>query len=223
MKSEYLLLLFFMLFTIIELVLTLFILIPIKDEYIGIQKVLLADNGRVDRNDYLYKLIKRLFDIVISFIVLIMMFPLLAFIALVMLLMRVHNPLVKNKYIGYHRNIVNVYKFNVCDTNGNYTKIGYFLWKSGLDLLPVFYSVLMGDITLIGLRKISICPSKDEQNLLSLYNYEKPGMLSVSKFIHIKDFTSNEIEILYLKSRDILFDLKLFHYMVRKALFISVK
>lgn len=223
MKSEYLLLLLFMLFTIIELVLTLFILIPIKDEYIGIQKVLLAANGNVGKNDYLYKFIKRLFDIVVSFVVLIMMFPLLVSIVLVMLLTGRHNPLVKNYYIGYRRNIVKVYKFNVCDKNGNYTKIGYFLWKSGLDLLPVFYSVLAGDITLIGLRKISIYPSKDEQNSLNSYNYEKPGLLSVSKFIHIKDLSSNEIEMLYLKSRDILFDLKLFHYMARKALFISVK
>ena len=223
MKSEYVILLIVMLLIIIELVFILCMLIPRKDEYIKIKEKLLNANGSIKSQGLLYRFVKRLFDITISFSALLFFLPFFLLALLLLKLNGVKSPLKIVNCIGFKNNVAKVYKFNVQYKNEKDISISKFLWKSGLDGLPIFYSVLKGDLTLIGLRKIPLDQKSCEHNLCFLYNYEKPGFLSVGKFIPIKGYSAQEVDVLYLKTRSILFDMKLLRYMLRKALLVSVK
>ncbi|MEK4698961.1 sugar transferase [Solibacillus sp. FSL R7-0668] len=114
----------------------------------------------------MYKSIKRLIDIIISFIALILLSPLFLLLIIIIKLDSKGPILFKQKRIGIHKSHFTILKFRTMriDTPKNtpthllkdpeqyLTKIGGFLRKTSLDELPQIWNIFVGQISLIGPR-----------------------------------------------------------------------
>jgi len=110
-------------------------------------------------------MIKRLFDILVSFCGLLFIFPLLIIISIIIKLTSKGPVFFRQKRVGLNMDIFKIFKFRtmkvnsdklglltVGDSDARITKIGYFLRKSKLDELPQLINVLIGDMSFVGPR-----------------------------------------------------------------------
>lgn len=149
-------------------------------------------------------LIKRLFDLLVSFIGIIILSPILIIIATSIKIDSRGKVLFLQKRVGQHGKIFNIYKFRTMVTDAEklgkqitvgkdkrITRIGSFLRKYKLDELPQLFNVLKGEMSFVG-------PRPEVPNYVRLYNEMEKKVLSVKP--GITDFASikyrNENEIL---------------------------
>jgi lipopolysaccharide/colanic/teichoic acid biosynthesis glycosyltransferase len=115
----------------------------------------------------MYPLIKRFFDIILSFFGLLVLAPLLIIIAILLVLDFKGTPFFTQKRPGKDEQIFQVLKFktmnNRTDEEGNLlpdtdrlTPLGVFVRKTSIDELPQLVNVLMGDMSLIGPRPLLV-------------------------------------------------------------------
>lgn len=130
---------------------------------------------------------KRIFDLIVSIILLLIFIIPILLISIVVLISMGSPILFKQKRPGLHGKPFYIYKFrtmtNETDEHGNLlpneqriTKLGKVLRKLSLDELPQLFNVLKGDISLVGPRPLLM-------EYLPLYNEEqarrhevKPGI-----------------------------------------------
>lgn len=123
------------------------------------------------------KLIKRLFDILFSLLVLIILSPVFLIVALLVRINLGSPILFKQERVGLNNKVFKMYKFRTMkdgkDKNGNLlpdsdrlTKFGKILRSTSLDELPEFINIIKGDMSLIGPRPLLI-------EYLPLYNNEQ--------------------------------------------------
>lgn len=119
-------------------------------------------------NRFLYKLVKRLFDIFFSFILILIL--LIPFFIIALLIKRESDGSVifKSKRVGKNGKIFNCYKFRTMKVEApkasptslfynadNYiTRIGLFLRKTSIDELPQLFNILKGEMTFISYRPL---------------------------------------------------------------------
>lgn len=119
------------------------------------------------RNSIYARYIKRGLDILISFTAIILLWPLLAFIAILVRFSMGKPVIFAQKRAGYMGKEFVIYKFRTmndkCDKNGKLlpdserlTKFGKFLRKTSLDELPQLLNILKGDISIIGPRPLLV-------------------------------------------------------------------
>jgi len=112
-------------------------------------------------------MIKRLFDVLLAVISLVMFLPI--FIVLtILILSKMGSPILfRQQRPGLNGGVFNMYKFrtmtNESDKGGNLlidksrlTKFGKFLRSTSLDELPGFWNVLKGDMSLVGPRPLLV-------------------------------------------------------------------
>ncbi|MBC8336297.1 MAG: sugar transferase [Anaerolineales bacterium] len=120
---------------------------------------------------------KRLFDLLVAFLALIIFSPVLLIIALLVRIYHGAPILFKQQRPGYKEVPFFIYKFrtmtNRVDAQGNLlpdakrlTRLGKFLRASSLDEVPEFLNVLRGDLSLVGPRPFLM-------EYLPLYNAEQ--------------------------------------------------
>lgn len=114
----------------------------------------------------MYLKVKRIMDVVLSFVALVVLLPL--FILLIILI-KLDSPgpiLFKQKRVGIHKTYFNILKFRTMridtpkDTPTHLlenpqqwiTKVGKFLRKTSLDELPQIINILKGDMSIVGPR-----------------------------------------------------------------------
>jgi undecaprenyl phosphate N,N'-diacetylbacillosamine 1-phosphate transferase len=111
-------------------------------------------------------LIKRIIDVFVSFLGLILLCPLMLIIAVVIKLTSKGSIFFCQERLGKDAIIFKLYKFRTMITNAvnmkaglsviendkRITPVGKFLRKTSLDELPQFFNVLKGDISLVGPR-----------------------------------------------------------------------
>lgn len=108
---------------------------------------------------------KRCFDLLISTLLLVLTAPLLALIALLVLVSMGRPVLFQQRRPGYKGRPFTIYKFrtmtNDRDAKGRLlsdeqriTRLGRFLRKYSLDELPQLFNVLRGDLSLVGPRPL---------------------------------------------------------------------
>ena len=111
------------------------------------------------------KVIKRVSDIVVSFLAIVVLFPLLAVVYLLVLILDGANPILAQRRIGKNGQEFLMYKFRSMkiDTpeipTGDFdnvieyiTPIGKVLRKTSIDELPQLVNILRGDMSFVGPR-----------------------------------------------------------------------
>ena len=139
------------------------------------------------------KIIKRLLDIIISFIMIVILSPIMLIVAIIIKITSPNGPvLFKQKRVGLRKNF-NFIKFRSMQPNaeklhqeyikkyGNMfklkndprvTRFGSFLRKTSLDELPQFFTVLKGDMSIVGPRP----PMPQEVELYSANEKKRLGV-----------------------------------------------
>lgn len=109
--------------------------------------------------------LKRVFDIFLAAIALVVLLPLMGIVAIFIYLMMGPPVLFRQKRTGYQGKLFTIIKFRTMsqyhDQQGRLlpdgerlTRLGIFLRRSSLDELPEFWNVLKGEMSLVGPRPL---------------------------------------------------------------------
>lgn len=113
------------------------------------------------------KVIKRIFDIISSFIAIIILSPFLLLFGILIKLDSKGPILFKQKRLGKNGKVFTIYKFRTMIVNAEHigdglsiksdkdpriTKVGGFFRKTSIDELPQLFNVFLGDMSLVGPR-----------------------------------------------------------------------
>lgn len=136
--------------------------------------------------------VKNLSDFILATIILILLSPVLLFVALAVKLTSRGPAIFKQRRYGLNGEEIVVYKFrsmtvsedgqNVVQAKKNdqrITKIGNFLRKSSLDELPQFFNVLQGRMSIVGPRPHAVAHNEQYRKLIKGYMLRhkvKPGI-----------------------------------------------
>jgi exopolysaccharide biosynthesis polyprenyl glycosylphosphotransferase len=196
---------------------------------------------------------KRIFDIIGSSLALLMLSPVFLAIAVAILIedgwpifFKQKRALVKGKgefYFYKFRSMVkdaekrqsDLYKQNQTtgglfhiDQDPRVTKIGKFIRKYSLDEIPQFINVLIGDMSLVGPRPLSLADLNnisDENSMGGLYQLRlnsKPGITGLWQISGRREVGFREMVLLdlyYIENKSILFDLEIMFETVPVVLF----
>ncbi len=173
----------------------------------------------------LYRLIKRLFDLLVSLIGLLVLSPLLLILALLVRVNLGSPVLFCQPRPGYKGRIFKLYKFrSMKDGTGTdeerMTKFGRLLRASSLDELPELFNVLKGEMSLVGPRPLLV-------QYLERYNAEqarrhdvRPGITGWAQ-VHGRNAISWEekfrLDVWYVDHQSLWLDLKILFMTVKKV------
>ncbi len=185
------------------------------------------------------KYIKRLLDIIISILTLPFIFIVTLFVAPAIYIEDRGNTFYKAKRRGLNGSIFQMYKFrsmkmdapdlrnkdNSTFNSSNdprVTKIGRVLRKTSIDELPQMFNVLLGDMSLIGPRPITIDKPIDEYDEKRRIRLTvKPGITGYVQAYYRQSISQEEkfeLDAEYAKNVSFLLDLKIFFKTIQTVL-----
>lgn len=146
----------------------------------------------------MYKITKRITDIIIAVIALGMLSPLLILSALILLLTGEHEVFFVQKRVGYKNKLFSIYKFASMLKNSprigtgeitlrndpRVTRFGRYLRMTKVNELPQIINVLKGDMSIVGPRPLMSVSFRQypEEIQQIIYNC-KPGMTGIGSLI----------------------------------------
>lgn len=146
---------------------------------------------------------KRVFDVIVSFCVLIVFFPIGLILALFISIESRGGVFYFQQRIGFKGNPFSLFKFRTMTKNADksgkltvgmkdarITRTGYFIRKYKLDEFPQFINVLIGQMSIVG-------PRPEVKEYVDLYNDEQRKILNVkpgiTDYASIEYFNENEL------------------------------
>ncbi len=175
---------------------------------------------------------KRLIDIVLSFLGLLLLSPVILIIVLILLVVNKGNPFFMQPRPGKNEVIFKLIKFKtmtnrrdidgelLCD-NERLTKVGNIIRRTSLDEIPQLINVLKGEMSLIGPRPLLV-------EYLPLYNEEqkkrhnvRPGITGwaqVNGRNAINWADKFKFDIYYVEQISFFLDLKIIFFTIKKVL-----
>ena len=174
----------------------------------------------------MYSIIKRLGDIFLSLIGVIILCPLFIIIAIAIKLDSEGPVIFKQKRFGRYKKSFYVLKFRTMKVESPkyvatrdlhnseqwITRVGSFLRKTSLDELPQLYNILVGDMSIVGPRPVAIneldvVEARDKYGA----NYVLPGLTGWAQ-INGRDNLSTDMKAkldgYYVKHRSLIMDIK---------------
>jgi putative colanic acid biosynthesis UDP-glucose lipid carrier transferase len=188
-------------------------------------------------------LLKRLSDIVLSSIILLLISPVLAAIAIGVKLSSPGPAIFKQKRNGLDGEEIIVYKFRSMRTTDNgpvvkqatkddprVTRFGAFIRKTSLDELPQFINVLQGRMSIVGPRPHAVAHNQMYRELIKAYMVRhkvKPGITGWAQVNGLRGETDTidkmrarvEYDLEYLRNWSIGLDLQIIARTVRLVVF----
>ena len=171
---------------------------------------------------------KRLFDLIISFLAIIALAPVMIIIAVIIKIQNQGSVIFKQKRVGKDNKDFMIYKFrsmyeyapevasnDLENPDAYITPIGKILRKTSLDELPQLFNILKGDMSLVGPRPVINDESEREllnrRTELGIYKLV-PGLTGWAQ-INGRDDMSVERKIFleqeYMNKKNLLFDFKI--------------
>jgi len=157
------------------------------------------------------KYIKRIIDIVISFIALIILSPIYLVISILIKIIDKGQIFYKQDRTGKEGNVFKIYKFRTMK-NGKVTKLGKFLRMTSLDEIPQFYNVLKGDMSIVGPRPWIPDYYENFNENQKKRTVVKPGLVGLAQVNgrrKINVFDKINYDIKYVKKVSLWLDLKI--------------
>lgn len=171
---------------------------------------------------------KRLLDLVLSFIALVICSPIMIIIAIAIKIDDGGKILYKQKRLTINAKEFYVYKFRsmvedaekggiklATDADPRITRVGKFLRKSRLDEIPQFFNILKGDMSLVG-------PRPERPELTEKYEKEMPefrfrlkvkaGLTGYAQVLGVYDTTPLDklkMDLMYIERHSIALDLRI--------------
>lgn len=177
---------------------------------------------------HLYLFLKRSFDIIVSLISILIVWPLLLIVCIVVRLESKGNPIYVQKRLGVNNHEFNIYKVrsmvNNAEANGakwaekndvRITKVGHFIRKTRLDEIPQLFNILKGDMTIVGPRPEREIFYKEFEKTIPNFRVRalvKPGLTGYAQVNGGYDITPKEkldLDLYYMKHRGIKMDFKI--------------
>ncbi len=165
-----------------------------------------------------YLILKRILDIVLSLIFIILTLPLML-IVLLITLFNLGLPLIDIRIPREGKNKQPFYMYKIrtriydADGNSHYNKLSKFIDNTGLNELPQLFNVLKGDMSLIGPRAF-ICGEKLPEGEISPKRYMvKPGIISLSQVYDGRKLSYKatlKCDIEYYDNLSLSFDIQIF-------------
>ena len=186
------------------------------------------------------KNVKRLMDITVSAVAIVILSPLLLLVSLLVKITSEGPVIYKQERVGLKGKLFNIYKFRTMEHNSEgdvpqlssvndkrITKVGHVLRKYRIDEIPQFFNVLKGDMSLVGPR-----PERPyyERQIIEKVPYFKvihkvrPGITSWGMVMYgYADTVDKMIErlkydIIYLENISVTVDVKILIYTIRTVL-----
>lgn len=179
-------------------------------------------------------IVKKLEDILLTIIIIVLFAPLMVLIALAIRLESPGPVIFRQKRYGYNNKVFNIYKFRSMTHNtapesttqqatkgdARVTRVGRFIRRTSLDELPQFFNVLSGSMSLVGPRPHAVDHNEEYAKIIDGYfarHRVKPGITGwaqVNGFRGITD-TVDKMEarvkhdVYYAENWSLFFDLEI--------------
>ena len=181
----------------------------------------------------LHRIMKKLFDLIFSLLVIVFIFPWL-FPILILLIKgtspgpvffvqvrsgRDNQPFRCYKFRTMHTD-TGGHKDQVSQNDSRVTRVGAFLRRSSMDELPQFFNVLKGDMSVVGPRPHMLLHTEQYSELINNYmvrNYAKPGITGwaqvngfrgeIKKYFDVKGRVDHDIW--YIENWSMFLDIKI--------------
>lgn len=180
-----------------------------------------------------YEFIKRAFDILASFVALLILSPLMIIITMLVFISDPGNPFFVQDRVGKNGKIFRIYKFRSMYKNAEQqrdelleqneadgptfkitddprvTKIGSFIRKTSIDELPQLINILKGEMSVVGPRPFI---PKEQKQLSDLRLLVKPGLSCYWQIGGKNSLTVDqqlELDLKYIRERSCWVDLKI--------------
>jgi Undecaprenyl-phosphate glucose phosphotransferase len=184
----------------------------------------------VPLDEFVNRVLKRMFDIVFSLVIIIATSPILIFTALGVKFSSPGPILFKQERVGLNRRTFNMYKFRsmkhmqesvsntqwTVENDPRRTKFGTFIRKTSLDELPQFFNVLKGDMSVVGPRPerpFFVEQFKEEVPKYMIKHLVRPGITGWAQVSGLRGDTSIkdriDHDIFYIENWTLLFDIKI--------------
>ena len=134
-----------------------------------------------------YVKLKRLFDIILSIILIILLFPFFIFLIILNFLLLKKNPLFIQSRSGINGKSIKIIKIKTLndnlnlDINARSYLFGKFLRKFKLDEFPQLINVLFGDMSIVGPRPLYLEYNKNYNNFQKQRLLVKPGITGLAQ------------------------------------------
>lgn len=178
----------------------------------------------------MYKYVKRIIDIILSSILLIIFSPLMIVIAIAIKLDSEGPVIFKQERTGKFGKIFQVWKFRTMSANNNvrdfskgdqHTKVGTFLRKTSLDELPQLFCILFGKMSFIGPRPW-IPEYYENMNESQKHRVDvTPGLTGLAQAMgrnNISIFQKINYDLEYIKNYSLFEDIKVMFLTVKTVL-----
>lgn len=204
--------------------------VPAKPYIDQIDDIPIINIRYVPLDDVYNKLVKRLMDIVLSLIAIVLVSPIMIF-SVIMIKLTSPGPIIfRQERVGMHRRNFMMYKFRSmkvqCDEeektqwttkdDPRKTKFGEFMRKTSIDELPQFFNVLKGDMSIIGPRPerpYFVEKFREEIPKYMVKHHVRPGITGWAQVNGFRGDTSIkkriEYDIYYIENWTIWLDFKI--------------
>ena len=186
----------------------------------------------------LEKNVKRIGDVIVSLLALVLLMPFLLIIGLLVKLDSKGGALYRQVRVGCHKKPFTIYKFRTMvenaegdgcpalssENDSRITKLGHVLRKYRIDEFPQFWNVLKGDMSLVGPRperSYFVEQIIKEAPLYSLLYQVRPGITSMGMVKYgyassVKQMVERfRYDLLYLENMSIANDIKILIYTIK--------
>jgi exopolysaccharide biosynthesis polyprenyl glycosylphosphotransferase len=181
------------------------------------------------------KLAKRLMDIALSFLGIIIASPIMVFVFFLILIQDGGNPIYTQKRLSRGNRVFTIYKFRTMvidaeketgavlatDNDARITKLGKVLRASRIDELPQLFNVLRGDMSIVGPRPERPDLVNQIGEKLPEFKYRtlvKPGLTGYAQVLgrYDTDFKDKlRFDLYYVNNYSMLLDLRIMFHTIR--------
>lgn len=164
---------------------------------------------------------KRLFDIVVAAVSVVLFSPIILVVCVAIKLDSRGPIFLREARYGYKNRAIGVLRFrsvtvdaDASRVNSCVTRVGRILRRSGIDKLPQLFNVLRGDMSIVGPRPYAHRHDLFENNLMPLLNGVKPGMTGWAQLAESREGLRTREQLIkddlfYVKNKSLFLDIKI--------------